>query len=84
MIFPAIYSIIINRLYTKEYDSIIENVTIANRINSIAKHDIPNELWIIVSGRKVFDDGKQYSMMDEINSGIDSMMKSERRSPGSQ
>lgn len=75
MALPAFYSIIMLNIHTREYDKIISNVSYANDINSIAKENIPDELWDIVCGRKDFANGNQYKMLDEISSGIQTMKK---------
>ena len=75
MVIPTIYSIIVSQNHTKQYNDIITNVSNANRINQIAKNDIPTELWDIVCGRKNFSSGQQYNMIQTIFSGIDEMQK---------
>ena len=75
MVIPTIYSIIVSQNHTKQYNDIITNVSNANRINQIAKNDIPTELWDIVCGRKNFSSGQQYNMIQSIFSGIDEMQK---------
>ncbi|MBR6216147.1 MAG: hypothetical protein IKQ84_07015 [Spirochaetaceae bacterium] len=49
---PSIYSVVVSQIHTKQYSQIISNVGIANRINLIAKNDIPYELWNIICGKK--------------------------------
>ena len=78
MIIPTIYSLIVFQIHTKRYDAIISNVNQANKINLIAKNDIPNELWEIVCGKKDFLDGSQYEMIHEISRGIEEI---QNRSP---
>lgn len=73
-IIPTIYSIVILQIHTKQYDAIITNVSNANRINQIAKSDIPTELWDIVCGRKTFENGRPYEMINDISSGIEDMI----------
>lgn len=75
MIIPTIYSIIVSSIHTKQYDDIITNVSTANRINQIAKTDIPNELWDIVCGRKNFSNSEQYVMIHQISNGIAEMQQ---------
>jgi len=77
---PTAYSIIVSQMHTKQYDNIITNVSTANRINQIAKTDIPNELWEIVCGKKDFMKGEQYYQVRAIFKGIDEMM-SNTKSP---
>ena len=75
MVIPTIYSILVSQSHTKQYDDIITNVSNANRINQIAKTDIPNELWNIVCGKKSFESREPYNMIQNIFSGIEEMQK---------
>lgn len=73
MIIPTIYSVIVLQIHTKQYDDIITNVSNANRINQIAKTDVPNWLWEIVCGKKSFDENPPYEMINTIFDGIADM-----------
>ncbi len=73
---PSIYSIVVSQIYARQYDKIISNVSNANRINSIAKNNLPEELWNIICGKKEIIDGKQYEMMNEITFGLEEILKS--------
>lgn len=75
MIIPTVYSIVVSQIHTKQYDDIITNVNKANRINQIAKTDVPYELWNIVCGKTYFADGKPYEMLNEIRDGITDMQE---------
>ena len=70
MIVPTIYSVVVSNIHSRQYNDIITNVSLANLINSIAKKEIPDELWNIVSGRKSFNEGMQYEMLEEIKDGL--------------
>ncbi len=80
MIIPTIYSVIVLQIHTKRYDDIITNVSNANRINQIAKTDVPNWLWEIVCGKKSFDENPPYEMILTIFDGI-SDMQAHTKSP---
>ena len=80
MIIPTIYSVIVLQIHTKQYDDIITNVSNANRINQIAKNDVPNWLWEIVCGKKSFDENPPYEMISTIFDGI-SDMQSHTKTP---
>ena len=73
---PSVYSIIVSQIHSIRYTQIIQNVSYANRINNIAKNEIPNELWEIVCGKKDFSSGLQYQMMEEITTGLHEMLES--------
>ena len=75
MIIPTIYSVVVLQIHTKQYDDIITNVSNANRINQIAKTDVPNWLWEIVCGKKDFENDSPYLMISEIFDGIVDMQK---------
>ena len=63
---PSVIGIVLSQIQTQRYNKIISNVSSANRINSIAKNDIPEELWNIICGKKEVSDGLQYEMMNKI------------------
>ena len=71
---PSVYSILSSQIHTNQYIQIIWNVSTANRINGIAKDEIPAELWEIICGKKEIKDGLQYKMVDEITSGLTLML----------
>jgi len=75
MIIPTIYSIVVTQVHTKQYDNIITNVSNANRINQIAKNDIPNELWEIVCGKQDYFSTSPYTMIKSIFSGLEDMQQ---------
>ena len=75
---PSVYSIIVSQIHSFRYTQIIQNVSYANRINNIAKNEIPNELWEIICGKKDFNSGLQYQMMEEISTGLYTMLQSTR------
>lgn len=60
--------------FNSQYDAIITNITTANSINGFIKPEIDTEMWNIVAGKKEFDDGNQYQIIDQVNTQIESMM----------
>ncbi|RCX16834.1 two-component system sensor histidine kinase YesM [Anaerobacterium chartisolvens] len=56
--------------YSERYNVIVSNITTANSINGIVKTRIDSEMWDIVAGKIKFEDGKQYSIINEINQNI--------------
>ncbi len=61
--------------YSRQYDAIITNITTANSISGSIKLDIDNEMWKIVSGEVKFSEGKQYEIIDNVNTKIHWMME---------
>ena len=60
--------------YSRQYDAIITNITTANSISGSLKPDIDNEMWKIVSGKIKFSEGRQYEILDNVNSKVRGMM----------
>ena len=60
--------------FNRQYDAIITNITTANGINGFIEPAIDTEMWNIVAGKKEFEDGKQYEIIDQVNAQIDSMI----------
>jgi two-component system, sensor histidine kinase YesM len=60
--------------YSRQYDAIITNITTANSISGSIKPDIDNEMWKIVSGKVKFSEGKQYEIIDSVNTKVRWMM----------
>ena len=54
--------------------AIINNITTANSINGYIKPAIDTEMWNIVAGKKDFNAGNQYQIINQVNSQIESMM----------
>ena len=71
---PSIYSVVVFQAHTKQYSQIISNVSTANKISSIAKDDIPSELWNIICGKKEIDSADHNIMLDRIDSGLSRML----------
>lgn len=61
--------------YSRQYDAIITNITTANSISGSIKIDIDNEMWRIVSGKIKFSEGKQYEIIDTVNTKVRWMME---------
>jgi two-component system sensor histidine kinase YesM len=60
--------------FNRQYDAMITNITTANSINGYIKPAIDTEMWDIVAGKKEFENGNQYQIIDQVNSQIESMM----------
>lgn len=71
---PSVYSVLVFQIHTARYNQIISNVSRANKISSIARDEIPAELWNIICGKKEIEDSDQYKMSDEIITGLTLML----------
>ena len=64
--------------YSRQYDAIIANITTANSISGHIKPDIDTEMWRIVAGKIEFADGKQYEIINDVNTKLRQMMAQHR------
>jgi two-component system sensor histidine kinase YesM len=64
--------------YNEQYNSIVTNITNANSINGTVKTQIDSEMWDIVAGKKKFEEGKQYDIINNVNSRINEIIKNVR------
>jgi two-component system sensor histidine kinase YesM len=60
--------------FNRQYDAIITNITTANSINGYIKPAIDTEMWNIVAGKKEFNEGNQYEIIEQVDAQITSMM----------
>ena len=75
MIAPTVYSMVVSRVYTGRYNRIIADVNRANQLAKMAKNDVCNEVWGVVSGLQRFDEGRQMELLQTIRNGISGMME---------
>jgi len=61
--------------YSRQYDAIITNITTANSISGSIKPDIDTEMWKIVAGKVRFSEGKQYEILENVNTKVRWMME---------
>ena len=59
---------------SRQYDAIITNIATANGISGI-KTDIDAEMWKVVAGKVDFAQGKQYKIIDAVNTKLRWMME---------
>src|SRR5688572_29874532 len=71
---PYVFLIVPGLQYKGQYDAIIQNITAANSINGYVKQEIDAEMWDIVAGKKPFERGQQYRMIDEVNEKVRRMI----------
>lgn len=69
--------------FNNQYEAIVANITTANSINGYIKPAIDTEMWNIVAGKTEFEQGKQYQIIDRVNSQITWMMANTDSEKGS-
>ncbi len=61
--------------YGRQYDAIIANITTANSIGGNIKSDIDTEMWRIVAGKIAFTEGRQYDIINDVNTKVRQMLE---------
>lgn len=61
--------------YSRQYDSIITNITTANSISGNIKPQIDTEMWNIVARKVDFKKGKQYEIIADANTKLQTMIE---------
>lgn len=62
------------RNYSRQYDAIINNITVANSIGGHVKADVDTEMWRVVSGKIDFADGSQYRIIRETDAQLQDLI----------
>jgi two-component system sensor histidine kinase YesM len=74
VLIPLLVSVTVTLLNTITYNRLITNVHKTNRLTQIVKTEVANELWDIVAGNKPFEQGRQYTIIADINRQIADIM----------
>jgi two-component system sensor histidine kinase YesM len=61
--------------YGRQYDAIMANITTANSISGHIKPEIDTEMWRVVAGKIEFKEGRQYEIIDGVNTKLRQMME---------
>ena len=59
--------------YSRQYDAIINNITMANSMNGYIKPAIDSEMWNVVAGKTEFAQGAQYQIINGVNAKLQGM-----------
>jgi two-component system sensor histidine kinase YesM len=71
---PYGFLIIPGMEYKAQYDTIIQNITTANSINGYIKPSIDAEMWEIIAGKKPFNQGNQYAVLNDVDQRVEQMI----------
>lgn len=71
---PYAFLIVPGMQYKAQYDALIQNITTANSINGYIKLSIDAEMWEIVAGKKPFNQGIQYTILDDVDRRVQQMI----------
>ncbi|MCT2537214.1 methyl-accepting chemotaxis protein [Aquibacillus koreensis] len=53
--------------YVKQYNGMMETITLTNSINGVLNHQLEDEIRDIVYGKVAFESGKQYELLEKMN-----------------
>jgi two-component system sensor histidine kinase YesM len=71
---PYVFLIVPGLQYKLQYDTIIQNITTANSINGYIKPSIDAEMWEVVAGKKPFEQGDQYRILNDVDQRVQQMI----------
>ncbi|OJV90643.1 MAG: hypothetical protein BGO39_19665 [Chloroflexi bacterium 54-19] len=71
---PYVFLIVPGMQFKAKYDTIIQNITTANSINGYIKPTIDAEMWEIIAGKKLFSQGSQYAVLDDVDQRVEQMI----------
>lgn len=74
MSLPYVFLIVPGMQYKAQYDALIQNITTANSINGFIKPSIDAEMWEIIAGKKPFNQGIQYTILDDVDGRVQQMI----------
>ena len=60
--------------FQHSYDIIIENITAGNELSGYVSSEINEEMWKVITGYAAFEDGQQYTILDNVRAQIEAMM----------
>ena len=84
LLIPLMMSIVVTFFNTFSYDRLISNVDKTSRLNQVVRTEVTNELWDIVAGNKSFAAGRQFQIIDGINTGLRDIMQTTRETQNRQ
>jgi len=70
---PYVFLIVPGMQYKAQYDTLIQNITTANSINGYIKSSIDAEMWDIIAGKKLFNQGNQYIILSDVDQRVQQM-----------
>ena len=76
MIIPLIASVGVMANYAFRYHDVISQIKRVSSLKPLIEEKIKDELWSVVAGRKTFAEGVHYTLIQQINSELDSLMVS--------
>jgi len=71
---PYVFLIVPGMEYKAQYDTLIQNITTANSINGFIKPSIDAEMWEIIAGKKPFNQGNQYNILNDVDQRVQQMI----------
>ncbi|MBR0600184.1 sensor histidine kinase [Sinanaerobacter chloroacetimidivorans] len=70
MAVPTVIMTVAMLVMTARYGELIDNIDRAAEIRDLVKTQFAEEIWNIVSGKKEFDEGSQYDMINRVDEGL--------------
>lgn len=65
--------------YVREYNTIMETITLTNSINGELKEKLDSEMIDVVYGKVSFNSGSQYDLLNEMNRNLDQIESADKK-----
>ena len=76
LLIPSLVSVSMMVHYAQTYHAVIRQVERVSSLKPVVQSQIPEEMWCVVAGHETFDGGRQYEMIDHVNSEIAALTRS--------
>ena len=72
---PLIITLLLLVVIVNTYNGAVDRIDCAAQAQNVLEQELPSEIWNIISGRKTFEQGEQYAMLDQLYGLMDDLTK---------
>ena len=63
---PLVITLLLLVVIVNTYNGAVDRIDCAAQAQNVLEQELPSEIWNIISGRKTFEQGEQYAMLDQL------------------
>lgn len=72
---PLVITLLLLVVIVNTYNGAVDRIDCAAQAQNVLEQELPSEIWNIISGRKTFEQGEQYAMLDQLYGLMDDLTK---------
>ncbi len=72
---PLVITLLLLVVIVNTYNGAVDRIDCAAQAQNVLEQELPSEIWNIISGRKTFEQGEQYAMLDQLYGLTDDLTK---------